>query len=65
MSSYVAWTRHAGGWSVVAEAGTLAEAHRLLLTWINDTKRVPVQSAVLPAGTHPEQRERTDNEESR
>jgi hypothetical protein len=56
MAAYVGWVKLPGGWLAVAEGATLAEADRQLMRWIAGQRPVPVSSAVLPQGVHPQDR---------
>jgi len=53
VSGYVAWVKVSGCWRAVAEGDTLAECDGRLMNVIRAMPRVPIASAVLPAGVHP------------
>jgi hypothetical protein len=54
-TTYTAWARwKAGSWQPVAEGASQAEALRLLLAAVKEWGKVPISSAVLPKGAHPE-----------
>jgi hypothetical protein len=54
MSQYVGWCRWSRDrWQAVAEADTSEAAYRQLLAIVRQRGQLPVESAVLPVGTHP------------
>jgi hypothetical protein len=58
-TTYTGWARTGRSWQPVAQGPTPEAAYRLLLAWVARQPRKPPASAVLPAGTRPDQREAT------
>jgi hypothetical protein len=51
---YTGWLKEArGGWIAVAEGDSIAACHRNLISALRRQARVPVATAILPAGAHP------------
>jgi hypothetical protein len=55
---YRGWLKlgRSGTWTAVVEAATEAECYRKLLAHVRALPRLPLATAVLPAGVHPEDR---------
>jgi hypothetical protein len=57
MTAYVGWMRARDGhWVQLAAGASIAACHRQLIDQVRKQALVPLSTAVLPLGQHPEQR---------